>query len=188
MKRILAMLIACGAAAPMLAQTASKPPDSKDYLFEVKWDGLRIQANPGNDVRAVHGGRVMYADWLRGQGMLIVLDHGDRRIGAKTVTRGAQHRRRKVERDRLCPRPVDLEQRQESPIARAEVEDAPGVARHQVEQRSFALGAVRNGVGARQVGQCVLGCGPLAHVLAPNNREENVNHQDTKTPKAPEIV
>ena len=26
---------------PMLSQAASKPPDSKDYLFEVKWDGLR---------------------------------------------------------------------------------------------------------------------------------------------------
>ncbi|HET9803892.1 MAG TPA: non-homologous end-joining DNA ligase [Candidatus Acidoferrum sp.] len=26
---------------PMLAQAASKPPGSEDYLFEVKWDGLR---------------------------------------------------------------------------------------------------------------------------------------------------
>lgn len=43
----------------------------------VTWDGLRIQATTGSDVRAVHGGRVMYADWLRGQGMLVVLDHGD---------------------------------------------------------------------------------------------------------------
>ena len=43
----------------------------------VQWDGLRIQSAAGTEVHAIHGGRVMYADWLRGQGMLIVLDHGD---------------------------------------------------------------------------------------------------------------
>lgn len=43
----------------------------------VKWDGLRIRAQAGSEVRAVHYGRVMYADWLRGQGLLIILDHGD---------------------------------------------------------------------------------------------------------------
>lgn len=43
----------------------------------VTWDGLRIQAASGSDVRAVHGGRVMYADSLPGQGLLLVLDHGD---------------------------------------------------------------------------------------------------------------
>jgi septal ring factor EnvC (AmiA/AmiB activator) len=43
----------------------------------VTWDGLRIQAESGTPVRAIHGGRVMYADTLRGQGLLIVLDHGD---------------------------------------------------------------------------------------------------------------
>jgi septal ring factor EnvC (AmiA/AmiB activator) len=43
----------------------------------ITWDGLRILAANGTDVRAVHGGRVMYADSLRGQGLLLVLDHGD---------------------------------------------------------------------------------------------------------------
>ncbi|HQQ63530.1 MAG TPA: peptidoglycan DD-metalloendopeptidase family protein [Pseudomonadales bacterium] len=43
----------------------------------VKWDGVRIRAQAGSEVRAVHYGRVMYADWLRGQGLLIILDHGD---------------------------------------------------------------------------------------------------------------
>lgn len=41
------------------------------------WDGLRIQASSGSDVQAIHGGRVMYADSLPGQGLLLVLDHGD---------------------------------------------------------------------------------------------------------------
>jgi septal ring factor EnvC (AmiA/AmiB activator) len=43
----------------------------------ISWEGLRILAKAGTDVRAVHYGRVVYADWLRGQGMLVILDHGD---------------------------------------------------------------------------------------------------------------
>lgn len=43
----------------------------------ITWDGLRIAADSGTAVRAIHGGRVMYADTLRGQGLLLVLDHGD---------------------------------------------------------------------------------------------------------------
>ena len=38
--------------------------------------GLSYAPNPGNPVRAVHAGRVVFADWLRGSGLLIVLDHG----------------------------------------------------------------------------------------------------------------
>ena len=38
--------------------------------------GLSYSPNPGNPVRAVHAGRVVFADWLRGSGLLIVLDHG----------------------------------------------------------------------------------------------------------------
>lgn len=43
----------------------------------VTWEGMRIRAQAGAEVHAVHYGRVVYADWLRGQGMLIILDHGD---------------------------------------------------------------------------------------------------------------
>ena len=38
--------------------------------------GLSYEPNPGNPVRAVHSGRVVFADWLRGSGLLVVLDHG----------------------------------------------------------------------------------------------------------------
>ena len=38
--------------------------------------GLSYAPNPGKPVRAVHAGRVVFADWLRGSGLLIVLDHG----------------------------------------------------------------------------------------------------------------
>ncbi|AIL64087.1 murein hydrolase activator EnvC family protein [Pseudomonas alkylphenolica] len=42
-----------------------------------KWDGVMISASPGSQVRAVHGGRVVFADWLRGAGLLVILDHGN---------------------------------------------------------------------------------------------------------------
>lgn len=41
------------------------------------WDGVVIDAAEGGDVRAIHHGRVAYADWLRGFGLLLILDHGD---------------------------------------------------------------------------------------------------------------
>ncbi|MDT4859240.1 Murein hydrolase activator EnvC [compost metagenome] len=42
-----------------------------------KWDGVLIGASEGSAVRAVHGGRVVFADWLRGAGLLVILDHGN---------------------------------------------------------------------------------------------------------------
>ncbi|MET0105240.1 MAG: peptidoglycan DD-metalloendopeptidase family protein [Sedimenticola sp.] len=43
----------------------------------LKWDGVLISAPEGREVRAVHHGRVAFADWLRGFGLLIIIDHGD---------------------------------------------------------------------------------------------------------------
>lgn len=40
------------------------------------WRGLFIRAASGAEVKAVAGGRVVFADWLRGFGNLIILDHG----------------------------------------------------------------------------------------------------------------
>lgn len=44
---------------------------------KLKWNGVLIKANEGKDVRAVSHGRVAYADWLRGYGLLMIVDHGD---------------------------------------------------------------------------------------------------------------
>lgn len=38
--------------------------------------GVRIKAQAGADVRAIAKGRVAYADWLRGFGLLLIIDHG----------------------------------------------------------------------------------------------------------------
>ncbi len=43
----------------------------------ITWKGLFIAARSGEDIRAVAGGRVVYADWLRGFGNLLIIDHGD---------------------------------------------------------------------------------------------------------------
>jgi septal ring factor EnvC (AmiA/AmiB activator) len=40
------------------------------------WKGLFILARPGEEVRAIAGGRVVFADWLRGFGNLLIVDHG----------------------------------------------------------------------------------------------------------------
>lgn len=39
--------------------------------------GLTIQADSGAEIKAVHGGRIVFADWLRGFGFMIIIDHGD---------------------------------------------------------------------------------------------------------------
>jgi len=43
----------------------------------LSWRGLFIQAPAGRDVKAVAAGRIVFADWLRGFGNLMILDHGD---------------------------------------------------------------------------------------------------------------
>ena len=42
----------------------------------LKWQGVVINAPRGTQVRAPYYGRVVYADWLPGLGLLVVLDHG----------------------------------------------------------------------------------------------------------------
>lgn len=42
----------------------------------LKWNGVMINAVRGADVRALYDGRVAYADWLPGMGLLLIIDHG----------------------------------------------------------------------------------------------------------------
>jgi septal ring factor EnvC (AmiA/AmiB activator) len=43
----------------------------------VRWDGVLVATERGTPVRAVCEGRVIYADWLPGLGLLAIVDHGD---------------------------------------------------------------------------------------------------------------
>ena len=43
----------------------------------VHWDGVLVATERGAPVKAVCQGRVIYADWLPGLGLLTIVDHGD---------------------------------------------------------------------------------------------------------------
>ena len=43
----------------------------------VKWNGVVLAAPRGREVRAIYHGRVAFADWLAGMGLLVIVDHGE---------------------------------------------------------------------------------------------------------------
>ncbi len=42
----------------------------------LKWNGVMIEAARGTPVKAIYDGRIAYADWLPGMGLLAIVDHG----------------------------------------------------------------------------------------------------------------
>jgi len=42
----------------------------------LQWNGVMIDASRGAAVKALYDGRIAYADWLPGMGLLIIVDHG----------------------------------------------------------------------------------------------------------------
>jgi septal ring factor EnvC (AmiA/AmiB activator) len=50
---------------------------SSRQVGALTWRGVMIGAEEGGDVKAIYRGRVAFADWLRGFGLLIIIDHGD---------------------------------------------------------------------------------------------------------------
>ena len=44
---------------------------------KLRWSGLLINAAEGEPVYAVHYGRVVFSDWLRGFGLLMIINHGE---------------------------------------------------------------------------------------------------------------
>ena len=49
----------------------------KDLHSDIPSTGVVIQAAEGTDIRSIYSGQVVYSDWFRGFGLLLVLDHGD---------------------------------------------------------------------------------------------------------------
>jgi septal ring factor EnvC (AmiA/AmiB activator) len=43
----------------------------------LKWNGVVLGAPRGQEVRAIYHGRVVFADWLAGLGLLVIVDHGE---------------------------------------------------------------------------------------------------------------
>ncbi len=46
-------------------------------LGDLTWEGVTIGASAGENVRAIHQGRVIFADWFTTSGLLLIIDHGD---------------------------------------------------------------------------------------------------------------
>ncbi len=44
---------------------------------KIKWNGVVLAAPRGREVRAVYHGRIAFADWLAGMGLLVIVDHGE---------------------------------------------------------------------------------------------------------------
>jgi murein hydrolase activator len=51
-----------------------KHPTFNTYTFN---KGIGISASPGSDFRVIEAGQVLYADWFKGYGNLLIVDHGD---------------------------------------------------------------------------------------------------------------
>lgn len=43
----------------------------------LKWNGVVLAAARGQEVRSIYHGRVIFADWLSGMGLLVIVDHGE---------------------------------------------------------------------------------------------------------------
>lgn len=50
---------------------------SSRKLGKLNWNGVMIGAEQGHEVKAISHGRVAFADWLNGYGLLLIIDHGD---------------------------------------------------------------------------------------------------------------
>lgn len=61
---------------------------SDPYGGSLQRQGIIIGTNANSTIRAVHNGRVVFADWLRGSGNLIVVDHGNSYISLYAHVQG----------------------------------------------------------------------------------------------------
>jgi murein hydrolase activator len=43
----------------------------------LKWQGVLIDAETGTSVKAISAGKIVFADWFRNLGLLVIIDHGD---------------------------------------------------------------------------------------------------------------
>jgi len=44
---------------------------------QTRWQGIVIDSHPGTPVQAIAAGNVVFADWLRGYGLVVAIDHGE---------------------------------------------------------------------------------------------------------------
>jgi septal ring factor EnvC (AmiA/AmiB activator) len=61
---------------PVKGRLTNKFGSARAEGAESIWDGVLINAGEGTEIRAVTSGKVVFSDWLRGYGLLIIIDHG----------------------------------------------------------------------------------------------------------------
>jgi septal ring factor EnvC (AmiA/AmiB activator) len=60
---------------PLQGKLLARYGESRN-LGKLRWKGIMIGADTGNEVRASAAGRIVFADWMKGFGLLIIVDHG----------------------------------------------------------------------------------------------------------------
>ncbi|MDX9739633.1 MAG: peptidoglycan DD-metalloendopeptidase family protein [Gammaproteobacteria bacterium] len=60
---------------PVQGKIAARFGTSRE-VERMNWRGTLIDAEEGAEVRSIHSGRVVFADWMRGFGLLVIVDHG----------------------------------------------------------------------------------------------------------------
>lgn len=61
---------------PVKGKLVNKFGSARAESAESIWDGVLIDAGEGTEIRAITSGKVVFSDWLRGYGLLIIIDHG----------------------------------------------------------------------------------------------------------------
>jgi septal ring factor EnvC (AmiA/AmiB activator) len=61
---------------PVLGRVSAHYQTPRENSGGVRWNGVMIETERGAKVRAPFFGRVVYADWLQGLGLLIIVGHG----------------------------------------------------------------------------------------------------------------
>ena len=81
----------------------------------MRWQGMLIGTERGARVRAPYAGRVVYADWLPGMGLMLVVDHGggymslyghNEELFRKVGETGRRRRRHRLRRRHRRPQPA----------------------------------------------------------------------------------
>jgi len=60
---------------PVPGRISARYQTPRESSGGVRWNGVMIETAPGTKVRAPFFGRVVYADWLQGLGMLLIVAH-----------------------------------------------------------------------------------------------------------------
>jgi len=50
---------------------------NRNAQARTRWQGWLMKGYEGSAITAVHHGRIVFSDWLRGFGLLLIIDHGD---------------------------------------------------------------------------------------------------------------